>query len=58
MPVVEKIEAGSLRDVIIYDKICRIEDPTLVKKFMGAGETKIQAVYEAVVQYLTYINSK
>lgn len=58
MPVVERIEAGSLRDVLIYDKVCRIEDPALGKKFMGAGETKIQAVYEAVVEYLTYINSK
>lgn len=56
MPVVERIEAGSQRDVLIYDKVCRIEDPALGKKFMGAGETKIQAVYEAVVEYIQYFN--
>jgi hypothetical protein len=71
MPVVEKIEHVGLVKVSITEKNCYIdttgvenEDPAYMKrlnKFKGINlddETKIEATYRAVIQFIQWFNQK
>ena len=57
MPVVEKIEAIDVDDLIleIRYKLCHIEyDEFGIRNFKG--ETKIEAVYKAIIEFIKWYN--
>lgn len=59
MPVVEKIEAIDNDDLIIEIRfrLCHIEyDEFGIRNFVG--ETKIQSVYKAVVEFIKWYNTQ
>lgn len=63
MPVVEKIESLSTHSVVIRKSlppttlcVCTISNPE--NEFLGMNESKIEAIYKAVLEFIQWYNTQ